>query len=148
MTIVSGNGEPLAEGRWRSVAMKARLRLVSLVVSLTLVGAACTAVPVATPAEGPSHFFDGFSLAAVVASINATPNGPRCPIPLAAGITAELRRLGAVEVMTGVRTTASGARFTDTWAYLSSGLRGQITVRVLAAPEGHDWVIVRIIEPS
>lgn len=165
--------------------MKARLKLVSLVLSLALAGAACTATPVATPAEGPSQFLAGFSLLAVAASINATPNGPRCPGTLAeavshssggstggwseagltascedpgdgtalrqawaAGIAAELGRLGAVVTMTETGTTPSGAKITSRWEYRSGGLRGQITVNVLAAPEGHYWVIVRIVEPS
>jgi hypothetical protein len=171
--------------------MHAKRRLISLVLSVALVGGACNiatqAVPVATPAEGPSQFLAGFSLAAVGASINATPNGPRClgmpsTIPTsheprdsffggwseaqltttcddpgdgtalgqawAAGITAELSRLGAVVVMTETGVTAAGARVTSGWEYRSSGLRGRISIQVLPAPGGHYWVIGRIFEPS
>jgi len=169
--------------------MKARVRLASAIVSLSLAGIACATPPppAATPAEGPSSFIAGFSGARVVASINATPDGASCPrIPTdlppshaardssfvgwstaqittdcddtgdgttlaqawAAGIDAELSRLGAAAPTIGKSGTASGATFTDTWEYQSSGLRGQITVRVLAAPEGRYWVIVRIFEPG
>jgi hypothetical protein len=167
--------------------MKAKLGLVPLAISLALAGAACSAKASPTPSEGPSQFLTGLSLPAILTSINATPNGPRClnappDIALsheprdstfggwstaglttscddpgdgtalaqawAAGITTELNRLGASETMKGVSTTATGAKFTDEWEYLSSGLRGQITVRVLPAPEGHYWVIMRIFEPS
>lgn len=169
--------------------MKTRFRLASAVVSLSLAGIACATPPppAATPAEGPSSFLAGFSAANVIRSVNATPDGPRCPrIPtdlrpnhaardssfggwsnaeittdcddtgdgtalaqaLAAGIDAELSRLGASVGVTGRSETASGAAFTDTWEYQSSGLRGQIRVQVLAAPEGRYWVIVRIFEPG
>lgn len=171
--------------------MQTRVRLVAIALSLAVGGAACGlgpgAVPVATPAEGPSQFLAGFSVAAVAASINSTPNGPRCPkMPPAlpsdqeardslfggwtvagftaacddpgdgtalaqawgAAISAEIRRLGAEEAMAGTSVTASGAKFTDTWDYRSSGLRGRISVLVLPAPDGRYWVILRIFEPS
>ena len=167
--------------------MTVRLTVVSLVLSLALVGAACTAAPVATPPEGPSRFLADFRLATVVASVNATVDGPRCldaPPEMssshasrdslfggwtdarlttpcsdpgdgtalaqawAAGIEAELGRLGANVSMTGTGTTPTGTKITSEWEYLSSGLRGQITVGVLPAPEGRYWVIVRIFEPS
>ena len=50
--------------------------------------------------------------------------------------------------MTGTSTTGSGATFTDTWEYVSRGLRGLITVQVLPAPDGRYWSMVRIFEPS
>jgi hypothetical protein len=51
-------------------------------------------------------------------------------------------------VMRGESTTDTGETFTDEWRYWSSGLRGQITVRVLPAPDGRYWTILRIFEPS
>lgn len=161
--------------------MRTGYALVSLLAGLAVVASACTAAPLPTPSEGPSQFLKGFNLPAVVASINSTRNGPRCPgappvmsssaingwstagITIsctdpgdgtalaqgwAAGITAELGRLGAGVDGKGVGTTETGEEVTGEWWYTSSGLRGQITVLVLAAPEGRYWTIVRMFEPS
>jgi hypothetical protein len=164
--------------------MKARLVQVALVLSLALVGTGCIAAPASKPAEGPSPFLAGFSTDAVVASMNAGANDPRCPTTSisrshsaggssggwseaaltttcadpgdgtalrqawSAGIAAELSRLGAVVTMKDEATMASGATITSRWEYESGGLRGQVTVGVLPAPDGQYWVTVRIVEPS
>ena len=65
----------------------------------------------------------------------------------AAGISAELDRLGSVVTMTSTVESTSGATFTNAWEYVSNGSRGQITLEVQAGPHGHYSMIVHILEP-
>ena len=50
----------------------------SLLLWFPLAAAACTSTPTASLAEGPSRFLTGFQLRTVAASVNETPDGPRC----------------------------------------------------------------------
>lgn len=163
------------------VRVQVSLPLASLLLSSVLGGAACTAQPIATPAAGPSKFLAGFQLGQVVASVNATPNGPRCrnvpPVmptssfgdwseaklttacedpgdgtvlaqTWAAGVSSELNRLGASVLGRGESTTTSGVTFITDWEYSSNGVPGHVSIQVLPAPEGKQWLIFHISEPS
>lgn len=92
--------------------------------------------------------FGGWTIAFLTTSCSDPGDGTQLAQAWGDAITAELARLGAQELGKVVGTTATGAKITSEWEYLSSGLRGQITVGVLPAPEGQFWVILRIFEPS
>jgi hypothetical protein len=92
--------------------------------------------------------FPGWSTTQITIDCDDGDDGTVLAQAWAAGIDGELSRLGAAAQTTGKSETDSGATFTDTWEYQSSGLRGLITVRVLPAPEGRYWVALRIFEPG
>jgi hypothetical protein len=58
--------------------MQVRLTFVAAAVAIALVGAGCQEAAKPRPAEGPSPFLAGFSLARVVASFEAAANGVHC----------------------------------------------------------------------
>lgn len=119
-------------------------------INATPDGASCPRVPTDLPPSRAARdgTFPGWSTTQITIDCDDTGDGTVLAQAWAAGIDAELNRLGAAASTTGKSGTASGATFTDTWEYQSSGLRGLITVRVLPAPEGRYWVVLRIFEPG
>lgn len=92
--------------------------------------------------------FGGWTHAELATPCDDPGDGTALAQAWARGIDAELEAFGADDQAKGESTTASGVTFRDSWEYESRGLRGLISVQILAAPEGRYWSIVRIFEPS